>query len=169
MNVGTYIRKKRKNPRDFAIFGHPSQPDIGRVCEWHQHGHAVTSKAQKIEFFESGTEGASADVFYGSNPLIRIDDFVTDLKGHTGPPQPPLISKHLYFETPLKSVVAGRAQRLLNSTLANLACQGATYEKRQLAGVFATSAKSSTASIDFPQRSKIHHAFVTSRDLNIWP
>ena len=80
------MREIGKDSRDFPIAGHAPQTDIIRVCERHQHRHAVAPESQQVEFLESGTERAGADVLDGSNALVGIDHLVANAKRHTGTP-----------------------------------------------------------------------------------
>src|SRR5690349_15977698 len=81
------VGKVGENPRDLAVPGHPPQPDIGGVRKRHQYGHAVAAEPQQVELLKSRSKRPGTDILNDPDPLIRIDDFVSDAKRqHTGPP-----------------------------------------------------------------------------------
>src|SRR3954454_21020248 len=63
----------RKDARELAVFRDPPQPDVRCIGKRHQYRHTAATKTEKVEFFECGTEGASADLLYGANALVGIN------------------------------------------------------------------------------------------------
>src|SRR5258706_13847717 len=78
--------KKIEYAANLGVGGNFPQPDVGDVGERHHHRHAAVGQSEEIESFELGSERACADVLYGSDALVWINDLFTDLEGHAKSP-----------------------------------------------------------------------------------
>jgi hypothetical protein len=67
-----------------AITGHLPQANILNVRERDHHGKAVVRKAEEVKTLGLGSKRAEADIFNSRYPVVRVNDLLTNLKGHAG-------------------------------------------------------------------------------------
>jgi hypothetical protein len=67
---------------DLAALGYFSQTYVAHVRKGDHDSQAIGDKTEQVKALLLSTEGTETDVLDSSNAVIRIDDFLADLKGH---------------------------------------------------------------------------------------
>ena len=78
-------RQETKHPHHLAIASNLSQSDLLDMRKRNHHGHAIKGEAKEIKTLRLGPERSRADVLYSADPVVGINDLLTNLEqDHTG-------------------------------------------------------------------------------------
>ena len=77
-------RKQVQHFLDFPVLHHPPQTDTARVLAGHHHLEAAGLNVQEVEPLNRRTHGPAADLLDHADAVVRVDDFITNVKIRIG-------------------------------------------------------------------------------------
>ena len=84
MAVDLAVAQQREQPLDFVVGDGAPQADAVDVVDRHEHRRLVRHP-ELIEPAGRAHDGLGLDAFDHTEPMIRVDDLVADLKCHVSP------------------------------------------------------------------------------------
>jgi hypothetical protein len=76
------IGKETHHASHFPVSRDVPQAEIADVRERHHYRQTVEGQTEQIEPLEMTRKGTAADILNGGDAVIRVDDFLTNLKSH---------------------------------------------------------------------------------------
>ncbi len=86
MVIDLAVAERVEEPLDFRVADGAAKPDAVDVVDRHEHRRLVGDDAQMIKPAGSTEDGLLFDTDNDPEPLVRVNDLVSNLECHSGSP-----------------------------------------------------------------------------------